>query len=115
MSDERAPREARRWVSQVLQLVGEAAEDVELLTSELVSNCVLHAGLGEGQHITVRAGRHVGGVRVEVCDEGGRFAKASASGPRAGGGRGLQILAAVSSDWGVHHDGITKVWFTYMP
>jgi anti-sigma regulatory factor (Ser/Thr protein kinase) len=110
---EDAPRRARRWVVEVLQLQGVPAEDVEILVSELVTNSVLHAGLSSGQKITVRAERQQDSVRVEVCDEGGRYDKPSATPGRTEGGRGLHIVESLSEDSGVLHDGVTLVWFTY--
>jgi two-component sensor histidine kinase len=109
-----APADARRWGVELLQLEGDAAIDLAILVSELVTNSLLHAGLSTDQDIVVRAGwTGSDTVHVEVCDEGGRFDKPSASAGRTGGGRGLQIVAALCADWGVHHDGVTLLWFDY--
>lgn len=97
----------------MLQLDEIAEIDVTLLVSELVSNCLLHAGLPEDGRIVLCVRRDDREVLVEVCDEGGRFGKASSSPARTGGGRGLKLVEALSSRWGVRHDGITLVWFTY--
>lgn len=109
-----SPAAARRWAVDVLAVGGEDADDVQLLVSELVTNAVMHAGLRADQDIVVRAGwvaDHV--VRVEVCDEGGRFERPSATPERADGGRGLQLVRAIAQTFGVHHDGVTLTWFTY--
>lgn len=103
----------RRWVVEQLLLVGECADDVAVLVSELITNSVLHAGLAPGEMIVVRASRRRGQVRVEVRDEGGRFDKPSAGPLRTEGGRGLKLVEALAADWGVHHNGVTLVWFTY--
>lgn len=106
---------ARRWVVGTLGLQGRAAEDVGILVSELVTNSVLHAGLPAGARIVVQAGPGSGGgVRIEVCDEGGRFGRESASPDRRGRGRGLKIVEALSTSWGVHHDGHTRTWAEYV-
>lgn len=84
-----------------------------MLVSELVSNALQHAGLADDEQIVVLAEREGSVVRVEVQDNGGRFAKTSASPHRRDGGRGLQIIEALSRSWGVSHNGHTHVWFTY--
>ena len=109
-----SPSVARHWVVDELGLVGRAAEDVQLLVSELVSNSVLHAGLPADALIWVRVARVDGGVRVEVCDEGGGLFAPSAHPHRRDGGRGLRIVRTLSSDCGLHHNGHTLLWFTYM-
>ncbi|UTI66113.1 ATP-binding protein [Paraconexibacter antarcticus] len=107
---------ARRWAVATLGLDGRAAEDVGILVSELVTNSVLHAGLVDDARIVVEVGRAArGGCRIVVCDDGGRFRLKSAAAARRQGGRGLKIVAALSTDWGVDHDGITRVWVTYDP
>jgi anti-sigma regulatory factor (Ser/Thr protein kinase) len=105
----RAPAIARRWIIDVLHLVGQAAEDVAILITELISNCLIHAGLAPTETIVVQATRTDAGIRVEVCDEGGRLGKQSAHPDRTDGGRGLQIVEALSEDWGLHHDGLDRL------
>jgi anti-sigma regulatory factor (Ser/Thr protein kinase) len=79
----------------------------KLLTSELVTNAVLH---GEGK-ILLRAGLDSDRVLVEVVDEGHGFEhvvrRRDFNDLR---GRGLGIVDAESSRWGIH-DGTTHVWF----
>lgn len=105
---------ARRWAIATLGLDGRAAEDVGILVSELVTNSVLHAGLPEDAWIVVEVGRDPdGGWRIVVCDEGGRFALESPASGRRRGGRGLKIVAALSAEWGVEHNGLTRAWVTY--
>jgi anti-sigma regulatory factor (Ser/Thr protein kinase) len=104
---------ARRWAVDVLRLQGEAASEVALLVSELVTNALMHAGLPSDGCVILDALSEADAVRIEVCDEGGRFGKRSAAWPREDGGRGLQLVAALSSAWGVRHNGVTRVWFEY--
>jgi anti-sigma regulatory factor (Ser/Thr protein kinase) len=107
---------ARRWAVATLGIDGRAAEDVSILVSELVTNSVLHAGLAEDAAIVVEVGpAEAGGWRIVVCDGGGRFRMESAAAGRRRGGRGLGIVAALSTDWGVDENGITRVWVTYDP
>jgi anti-sigma regulatory factor (Ser/Thr protein kinase) len=92
----------------------EQVEDVALLVSELVGNAVRHAeGLPSG-------GLHVdweirpGVIEVAVTDGGGRsLPRAREAGVEAPGGRGLAIVDAIASDWGVRRQGsVTTVWAT---
>ena len=100
---------ARRFVREALS--GEVAELIdaaELMTSELTSNCVRHAGTGFD--VSVRAGEE---IRVEVRDGGGGRPRPLSPGPEESSGRGLMIVEAMSDSWGVEpgEEGKT-VWFT---
>jgi anti-sigma regulatory factor (Ser/Thr protein kinase) len=79
----------------------------KLLTSELVTNAVLH---GRGR-ITLSARLHDGRLIVDVADEGGGFHYASGR-PSVDHlrGRGLAIVASESVRWGIK-EGLTEVWF----
>jgi anti-sigma regulatory factor (Ser/Thr protein kinase) len=82
---------------------------VELLTSEVVTNALLHASSAEELVVQLETNR----VRVEVSDSSTdppvqrRIEVAAAS------GRGLTIVDALSSKWGVQHppNGGKRVWF----
>ena len=112
---------ARRFVRETLrswQLLGcdDLLADAELLTSELVTNAVLHAQTPV--HLTCRAD----GSEVEVSvldrqpgrtipDGPGRIADAHRA-----AGRGLVLLAALSSSWGVTYAPAAKAaWFRLRP
>jgi anti-sigma regulatory factor (Ser/Thr protein kinase) len=86
----------------------ETLEAAELMTSELASNCVRHAK--SAFELVVRSGRE---IRIEVHDQDSRTPRLLSPTPREVTGRGLQIVAAMSSDWGVipSKDG-KQVWFT---
>jgi anti-sigma regulatory factor (Ser/Thr protein kinase) len=103
-ADPDAPAAARRAL-RALPL-GEHADDVLLLASELVSNAVRHAGLEPGDAIELAATSDGLHARVEVRDHGPGF---TPSGSRDG--FGLHIVAGAASDWGVELDGATCVWF----
>ena len=85
--------------------------DAELLTSEVVSNAVKHAGLDPSQEIVVRIVAD-GYVRVEVVDQGPPF-EADLRRPGSGSsGWGLLLVDAVATSWGVEREGSGKrVWF----
>lgn len=79
----------------------------ELLVSELVTNAVMH---GQGK-ITLRAQADEDRVLVEVIDEGRGFERTVRHDDfEAVGGRGLAIVDAEASRWGIH-EGTTHVWF----
>ena len=107
--DRGAARLARQLVAERFgaQLTPEELDTVWLLMSELVNNAVLH---GQGQ-ITMKAQADGGQVRVDVIDGGTGFERhVRHTGFDALGGRGLQIVEAESSRWGIS-EGTTHVWF----
>jgi anti-sigma regulatory factor (Ser/Thr protein kinase) len=106
-----APRAARallrEWYAGELSEV--ELDTATLLVSELVSNAVCH---GRGK-ITLRAHLDDGRLLVDVIDEGSFLETAlrrhDLDGP-SGGGRGLMIVDAASSRWGIE-SGTAHVWF----
>lgn len=104
-----APALARRSLSRWLgdDVERDQLRTAELLVSELVTNAVMH---GRGQ-ITLRAQLDEDRVLVEVIDEGGGFERTVRKEDfDAVGGRGLTIVDAEASRWGIH-EGTTHVWF----
>ncbi|MEU9402937.1 SpoIIE family protein phosphatase [Streptomyces sp. NPDC048242] len=107
---------ARSFVRDTLQGWGFAdiVDDAVVLTSELVTNAVVHAGT-EAEVLCLRTEP---GVRIEVSD---RYperevplqnAHAVMGSPDREGGRGLQLCAALASRWGVEYTSTHKnVWF----
>lgn len=105
-----APGIARR---QLARSFGDALEadqlrTVRLLTSELVTNALLH---GAGS-ITLRASLGDHRLHVEVIDEGDGLhgTPPARHDPDRVGGYGLQIVDSEASRWGIGH-GTTHVWF----
>jgi anti-sigma regulatory factor (Ser/Thr protein kinase) len=79
----------------------------KLLVSELVNNAVLH---GAGS-ITFKADLDEDRLHVEVIDEGSGFEREVREQDSENlGGRGLRLVEAESSRWGLH-EGTTHVWF----
>ncbi|MFF8386260.1 SpoIIE family protein phosphatase [Streptomyces kanasensis] len=107
---------ARAFVRDTLQGWGysDVVDDAVVLTSELVTNAVIHAGTAAD----VLCLRTEHGVRVEVAD---RYPEREV--PLQGSaepvaaldrenGRGLLLCAALSSRWGVEYSSTRKrVWF----
>ena len=73
------------------------ADDVCLLTSELVTNALRH-GAGPLDLTVTRIGDR---LRVAVADQGDALPEPRTAAPDAPGGRGLAIVAALSLRWGV--------------
>ena len=100
---------ARRFIRAVLSEESlEVRDAAELMTSELVTNCVRHARTDF--ELTVHAN---GGIRVEVSDSGAGSPTPLRPAPREFSGRGLHIVEEMSDAWGVIPAGAGKaVWFT---
>jgi anti-sigma regulatory factor (Ser/Thr protein kinase) len=93
---------------------GDTMHDLHLLTTELVTNAVLHAGVGEAGTIELRVAAQPDRVRVAVTDPGGDDTPVvQALDPEVPGGMGLFLVEQISSSWGVERapDGGNRVWF----
>ncbi|MFC9960067.1 SpoIIE family protein phosphatase [Streptomyces nigra] len=112
----RSVASARSFVRDTLQGWGFAdiVDDAVVLTSELVTNAVVHAGTSAD----VLCLRSEDGVRIEVAD---RYPEreiplqgspVNMGSPDREGGRGLQLCAALAGHWGVDYSPTHKqVWF----
>ncbi len=82
---------------------------VALLVSELATNAMLH---GEGQ-VKVRVLARRAGVRVEVGDASSQRPSRPVPSLDAEGGRGIALVEALASAWGVESSSINgkTVWF----
>jgi anti-sigma regulatory factor (Ser/Thr protein kinase) len=88
--------------------------DLHLLTTELVTNAVLHAGAGETDKIELRVAAEPDRVRVAVTDAGGDATpEVQDLDPEIPGGMGLFLVEQISSRWGVERvpGGGNRVWF----
>lgn len=104
-------RAARRFVRDRCKEVGltvDRCDDALLLTSELVTNAVLH-GRSE-VCVEVTSAERL--VRIAVLDENSRHPTVVSEDPDALDGRGLALVAAVAVRWGVEDRPMGKsVWF----
>ncbi|MER7486786.1 SpoIIE family protein phosphatase [Streptomyces sp. NPDC126497] len=112
----RSVASARSFVRDTLQGwgFGDIVDDAVVLTSELVTNAVVHAGTSAD----LLCLRSDDGVRIEVADrypereiplQGSAVTMGS---PDREGGRGLQLCAALAGHWGVDYTPTHKtVWF----
>lgn len=102
--------EARRFVASALEELdaGAASEVAALLTSEIVTNAVVHAG-GD---IRIRVVGGTDTVRISVEDTSPEKPAPREAGDRAVTGRGLNLVEHLASGWGVDDvDGGKVVWF----
>lgn len=101
---------ARRFVRDQVRAwgVGTDEDDVALMVSELVTNVGLHARTEAIVTLFLRDGC----LRVEVTDRSPLQVEVRPHALGAEAGRGLRIVGALASDWGVRHAPIGKtVWF----
>lgn len=102
-------RTARQFVRTVCASLGETSLEVAvLLTSELVTNAVLHARTS----ITVGVACTSGGARVSVTDDAGTRPVVRSPTRDRESGRGMVLVDALATSWGVHDRPCGKtVWF----
>lgn len=106
----RSAADARRFAERVLRSwsCDALVESARLLISELVVNAVRHGD----SSVTVRLALDSDRLRVEVGDTGASLPEIQNPEPTAVGGRGLMIVDAVASAWGVDELPEGKVvWF----
>jgi anti-sigma regulatory factor (Ser/Thr protein kinase) len=102
---------ARRFATD--SLLGNPAsmlEAVELMVSELATNCIRHERTSF--HIAILGSSRE--IRVEVTDSGAGTPRMRSPGPDEPSGRGLRIVDMLSSSWGVQPESPAgkTVWFT---
>ncbi len=100
---------ARHWLAAHLRdLPSEVTGCAALLTSELVTNAVLHAATPMCVTLHVLPDR----IRVDVADGNPAFPSIKEYGREAATGRGLTLFDTLASNWGVQAvDGGKIVWF----
>jgi anti-sigma regulatory factor (Ser/Thr protein kinase) len=93
----------RRWKLEAL------VETAVLLTSELVTNAVVHARSTS----TLSVGHNGSTIRIELLDRGhGKVALRRSSPGGVGGGRGLYMVDQLATAWGsAETNAGTTVWF----
>jgi len=84
---------------------GHLVDDIELVTTELVTNAVLHGGGLTRFHLRALPT----GVRIEVADQSTEGPVLVPGADDAGTGRGLVLVAKLAERWGVERTGHGKV------
>ncbi|EXG80150.1 SpoIIE family protein phosphatase [Cryptosporangium arvum] len=109
--DARSPALARALARDVVEECGlsSLSDEVALLTTELATNAVVHAGTA--MHIEVVG--DAAGITVRVTDGSRAVLGPSLPPPMlAEGGRGLHLVDSLASEWGVAYGRSGKsVWF----
>ncbi len=103
--------QTRQFVAELLvSEAGEIVERVQLIASELATNCIVHARTEFDVCVT----REDGKIKVEVTDRSDGVPILRHPGLEEPTGRGLMIATALASDWGVatRAGKGTTVWFT---
>ena len=103
--------QTRRFVAELLvSEPSEIVEMVQLIASELATNCIVHTATEFDVCVT----RDDNQIKVEVTDRSDGVPILRHPGLDEPTGRGLMIATALASDWGVAtRDGKgTTVWFT---
>ncbi len=105
--------QARRFVAMHLRdlLPAEVVDDAELVTSELVTNAVLHAGTS----IVVRLHPMASTVRIEVEDGSSVTPVRPIASPGSMTGRGLALVEGLSRELGVNRTENGKIVWCVLP
>ena len=100
---------ARHWIAAHLRdLPAEVSSCAALLTSELVTNAVLHAATPMSVTLHTLPDR----ILIDVADGNPAFPSVKEYGKDAATGRGLTLFNALASNWGVQAvEGGKIVWF----
>jgi anti-sigma regulatory factor (Ser/Thr protein kinase) len=110
LPEPRAAGTARHFVFDSLhdRVGDELAEIAMLLTSELVTNVIVHARTPMRLHLDVTDDA----IRVAVCDEAPRSPAIRAAHEARLTGRGMNLVDTLAAQWGVEPDPPgKKVWF----
>jgi anti-sigma regulatory factor (Ser/Thr protein kinase) len=114
-ADRRAPATARTLIGACFGgvLDPRTVEDAKLLISELVTNSLVHGGLGSGDTIVVALRLDADTLRIEVRNPGvhGAVARGRGTPGRSRSrGYGLDLVALLGTTWGVLRGDDTCVW-----
>jgi hypothetical protein len=105
---------AREWVTAQALHAGMPAhlvQVVELLTSEVVANAVVHAA---GSDLTVHVVVDESRLTAGVTDASDDLPVSRTTGPETPGGQGVRLVELLAGTWGTdtHPSGGKTIWFT---
>ena len=112
--NDQAPRQARAEVREAIagRVSQSEAEIAVLITSELVTNAVVHPVHQKDATIELRIGTDEGRIRIEVSDSGHGFEPGELTrDDNAIGGRGLVVVDRGATRWGTSTGDRFSVWF----
>jgi anti-sigma regulatory factor (Ser/Thr protein kinase) len=107
-------REARAFVTKALGELHPCVDTAVLLTSELVTNAVMHSSSRcAGGTVSVLIMESAGSLRIEVADQGSELSSPVVRGDvYASDGHGLYLVQTLADQWGyLRDDNGTTVWF----
>jgi anti-sigma regulatory factor (Ser/Thr protein kinase) len=110
----RAPTSARASLSTLEPFLGgELLQSLRLLITELMTNCIRHAGVDEHTAIGLEVCLSPDRLRCVVADPGPGFERPEVIQQHADrpGGFGLVILDSIADHWGLTRDELFRVWF----
>jgi anti-sigma regulatory factor (Ser/Thr protein kinase) len=108
----RAPAEARRFVDSLADRLPEAfLDDVRLVTSELVTNSVKHAGNPPGHPINVKVEVHSDRLRLHVVDRSVFDPTPETTRESRDVKWGLRLVDRIADSWGRISEG--GVWVEF--
>jgi anti-sigma regulatory factor (Ser/Thr protein kinase) len=108
-----APREARRALAGMSSPLDEdLAERADLVVSELVTNSLKYADVGQSDRIELSVSVRPALLRIEVTDPGNGFEPVALRPGREDdvGGWGLWVVDQMTDRWGVDFSHSTHVW-----
>jgi anti-sigma regulatory factor (Ser/Thr protein kinase) len=111
--DRDAPAAARRMLDGFRgRLEEDVIERSALVVTEVVTNCVTHAGLTAAQPIDLNIQASPGCLRIEVTDQGTTAFEPAVTLPSPGqnSGRGFWMVDRLTDRWGVDFTRSTRVW-----
>ncbi|HEY7323516.1 MAG TPA: ATP-binding protein [Streptosporangiaceae bacterium] len=107
-------REARGLVAKAFGDLPSRRDDAVLMTSELVTNAVLHSSSSRpGGTVMITVLESAGGVRVEVADSGSEMTTPVVRADVfTADGHGLFLVQSLADQWGYRRNEYgTTVWF----
>lgn len=110
-ADIMAPATVRRFTRGVLADWQVVPDQALVIVSELATNAVVHAGTDFEVTLTL----FDGSVRIEVADTDTRFPAPAVIPSGATGGRGLMLVEALATSWGVEPAMGSKVVWADVP
>ena len=107
-------REARRFLSSMLEEWG--AEDYDFAAPQVLSELATNAALHARSSFTVELHLDEACLQLEVTDSSPRLPRVRSYSADATTGRGMGLVAALSSSWGTTTNGTGKtVWARVVP
>jgi signal transduction histidine kinase len=104
-----APARARAALGALDGPLGDRRDAVRLVLTELISNCVRHAGVGPDNSIDVALQARTEAVRITVKCPGPGFKVKPRPRPD-GGGLGLYMVDQIAESWGIEGSYPSVVW-----